>query len=69
MDFDEEITYELAKEMAELSLECKVRCDKIEEIVKKKSKGLIYKSITSIVDINYIEFLLQSLLINNNFPN
>ena len=35
MDFDEEVTYELAKEMAELLLECKVRCDKIEEIVKQ----------------------------------
>ena len=35
MDFDEEINYELAKEMAELWLECKVRCDRIEEIVKQ----------------------------------
>lgn len=35
MEYNEEINYELAKEMAELWLECKVRCDRIEEIIKQ----------------------------------
>jgi len=34
MTYNEELTYELAKEMSELWLECKTRCDRIEEIAK-----------------------------------
>jgi hypothetical protein len=35
MNYVEENRNQLAKEMAELWFECKVRCDRIEEIVKK----------------------------------
>ena len=35
LKYEEEITFKLAKEMTELWLECKIRCEKIEEIAKK----------------------------------
>ena len=35
MKYNEEISYQLAKELAELWYECKIRCDRIEEISKQ----------------------------------
>ena len=35
LKYEEEITCQLAKEMTELWLECKSRCEKIEDIAKQ----------------------------------
>ena len=35
MKQEEELRYQLAKEISELWFECKVRCDRIEEIAKQ----------------------------------
>jgi len=35
MKNDEELNYLLAKEFSDLWYECKIRCDKIEEIIKQ----------------------------------
>ena len=32
---NEELSYQLAKEMSDLWYECKIRCDRIEEIAKQ----------------------------------
>ena len=39
MNKEEKLRYELAKELTDLWYECKVRCEKIEEIAKKISKN------------------------------
>ena len=38
MKYDEELNHLLAKEFSELWFECKIRCDKIEEIIKQINK-------------------------------
>lgn len=35
MKYYEELNYLLAKELSDLWFECKIRCDKIEEIIKQ----------------------------------
>jgi hypothetical protein len=35
MQYDEELSYILAKEISNLWFECKIRCEKIEEIIKQ----------------------------------
>jgi len=35
MKYEEELNYQLVTEITELWFECKIRCDKIEEIIKQ----------------------------------
>ena len=46
MNTEEELRYELAKEITDLWYECKIRCEKIEEIAKKinKNKEINFKN-------------------------
>ena len=39
MSHEEKLRLELVKEITDLWYECKIRCDKIEEIVKKINKN------------------------------